>query len=96
MRKSNQQSISSLLEQFISDNKLQGGLTQVELNAAWPEIVGTFIAKHSVELKIIRQTLIVTIDNAACREELAYRKTEVLQRVNTLSKNLIIQEMIIR
>ncbi len=96
MRKSNQQNISSLLEQFIQENKLQSGLSQVELSNKWSEIVGVFISKHTSELKIVRNSLLVTIDNAACREELAYRKSEIINRINGISKNILIQDIIIR
>ncbi|MFN5181690.1 MAG: DciA family protein [Bacteroidota bacterium] len=91
MRKTNQQTIGQILDQFIKENNLKEGLTQVELTQRWSEITGEFISKHTVEIKLVKKVLYVTMDNAACKQELAFKKSEVLQRVNLLTpKNQII------
>lgn len=85
MRKSNQQSIGQLLDLFVKENRLESGLLQVNLHQYWNEIAGEFIARHTTEIKIIKNTLFIRVDNAACREELLYRKSELLERVVRLT-----------
>ncbi len=96
MRKSNQQSLGQLLNIFVKENHLSSGLTLVELHNSWKDIAGEFIAKHTTDLKIVKNILYIQMDNAACREELMYRKTELLQEVNKFSTGVKITEIIIR
>ena len=96
MRKSNQQTIGQILDQFIRENNLAAGLTQAELSQRWAEITGEFIARHTLELKIIKQILFVTMDNSACKQELSYKKSEVLARVNLLTPKNPIRDIYIR
>jgi predicted nucleic acid-binding Zn ribbon protein len=96
MRKSKQQTIGQLLDRIIKENNLAEGLTQVELSNRWPEITGEFISKHTTDLKLYKQTLYVTMDNAACKQELLYKKSEVLLRLNHFSIKNPIKEIHIK
>lgn len=95
MRKSNQQTIGQLLEKFVTDNNLRNGLSQVELMQVWPEIVGHFISRHTTELRIGKNTLYISLDSPACREELAYRKSLIISKINALPQKIFIQDIVI-
>lgn len=96
MRKSNQQTLGQLLDIFIRQNQLSAGLTQAELQQCWQQVAGEFVAKHTTGLRIVKNILYITMDNAACREELMYRKSELLNEVNKLTRDNKITEIIIR
>lgn len=96
MRKSNQQSIGELLNSFIKENKLDSRLQEVELLSTWHKIAGEYIAKHTSEIKIYKGVLYLQIDSAACKEELMYKRTEVMNEINKISGKLIIKEIVIR
>jgi hypothetical protein len=96
MRKSNQQTIGQLLDLFIKQNRLETGLSQAQLQACWIEITGEYIAKHTSEIKIYKNVLYVKMDNAACREELMYKRSEVIVQVNKYTRGNKITEINIR
>jgi predicted nucleic acid-binding Zn ribbon protein len=96
MRKSNQQTIGQLLELFIKQNKLENRLEEVEIESSWKEIVGTYMAKHTTEIKIYKETLFIKMNSAACREELMYRKSALIEEVNKFAGKKIVSEIIIR
>jgi hypothetical protein len=96
MRKSNQQTLGQLLNILVKENHLSSGLTLAELQNGWKDIAGEFIAKHTIDLKIVKNILYIRMDNAACREELMYRRSELMQEVNKVSLGVKITEIVIR
>jgi hypothetical protein len=96
MRKSNQQSIGELLSAFVKENKLDSRLQEVELISTWKKIAGEYIANHTTEIKIYKGVLHLQLDSPACREELMYKRTEVMNEINKVAGKLIIKEIVIR
>lgn len=96
MRKSNQQTIGQLLELFVKQNKLENRLEEVEMESRWKEIVGEYIARHTSAIKIHKGILFLRIDSPACREELMYRKSQVVEEINKQAGKKIISEIVIR
>jgi predicted nucleic acid-binding Zn ribbon protein len=96
MRKTNQQSIGQVLSQLIKENKLEGRLQEVELVSTWKKIVGDYMSKHTTDIKIHKGVLYIAMDSPACREELMYRRTELLAEINKTTGSSHIKEIVIR
>ncbi|MBC7863267.1 MAG: DUF721 domain-containing protein [Bacteroidia bacterium] len=96
MRKSNQSTIGELLGKFVKENKLDSGLQEVEMISKWKEVVGDYMANHTSEIKINKGILFIQMNSPACREELLYRKTQLIDEINRLFGKKIIFEIVIR
>ena len=96
MRKTNHQSIGQVLTELIKENKLGSKLEEVELITSWKKIVGDYMAKHTTQLSISKGILFVSMDSAACKEELMYKRTELLAEINKVAGVNSIKEIVLR
>jgi len=69
---------------------------QNEVFFIWQDIVGEVIAKHATPEKIAYNKLFVQVDSPVWRNELNFRKEEILKRINSQLKNAQIKEIILR
>ena len=77
--------ISQLLKQEHLDEKI-----------GWKDVVGEMIARNTSEVSFREKTIIVTLSNAALKEELSYRKEELIKNINTFCGSRLVDSIIIR
>jgi predicted nucleic acid-binding Zn ribbon protein len=82
MSKHNQHTIKDAIEQLLKVYRLDDKLAESRLVAAWEDVMGKMIAKHTKEIVIRQQQLIVTLDSSALRNELALAKTKIVKMMN--------------
>lgn len=95
-RKSNQQSLGEILEEFLKQNKLGGKLQQSEIISSWEDIAGSMIAKHTKKIFFMDQKLVIEIDSPSLKNELGYIKTALVEKINKFSGKTLITELVIR
>jgi predicted nucleic acid-binding Zn ribbon protein len=71
----------NLLPQILKTWKLDDRLRAEEMAAAWQEIVGTFVAQHTVPDGIKRAVLTIRLAQPAIHHTLMMKKAELLQRL---------------
>ena len=76
------QPVGELIERFIEEAGLKPDLAEAHIRTNWADIAGAPVAARTTELFIRRQTLILRIDRPALRQELAYHKARLIERVN--------------
>ena len=82
-------SLGDALDAFVSTNKLQKGIDQVQVEKAWFDLNPAF-AKYTTAIKLDRDTLLVQLSSSVFREELSYGREKIRLRLNeTLGKDLI-------
>ena len=62
-RKSNDSSLKEAMESMFKTYKLESKMNQVKLINAWEQVMGPAVAHRTIELKIIDQSLIVTLSS---------------------------------
>ncbi len=83
-------SLSDVLKEFVSTNKLQGGLDKVEIKDAWKNIMGNGVNSYTTSVQLKRDTLYVQLSSSVLREELSYGKEKIIAMLNdALGKQLI-------
>ena len=81
-RKDEPQSIEDVLRQFKSNNKIEKGLDNVKLTVLWAELMGPGVQAYTRSVKLVRDTLYVSISSSVLREELNYGKDNIIAMLN--------------
>jgi len=96
MRKSNEQSISEVIEQMLDKYKISGKMDEVHLVEIWEELMGKTIANHTEKITIKNGKLILKLDSAVLKEELSYSKQKLMDMLNEALGKVSILEVVIR
>lgn len=93
MKRRNEQSLGEVLDRLVQDRGWRPGLDEQAIRAAWPDLAGAMIARHTVELKLHREELRVRVDNAPLRQELGYMRSTLIELVNRQLGRPVVKEI---
>ena len=89
-RENDTYSIKDLIPHMLQENKLQKGMTQMDVREAWKEVMGKGVNTYTESVFIKRNQLIVKLTSSTLREELSFGKEKIMTMVNEyLDKDLI-------
>lgn len=96
MRKSNTQSLSSVLKSYVQENKLERKLTELDLIKSWEAIMGKTVARYTGNLYIKNNALFVEISSPIVRTELLMMREEIRTRLNEVAGEELIKTIVFR
>jgi hypothetical protein len=96
MRKSNEQTIGEVLQQFLKENNLDAKLNQANIIGNWEKLVGPLFSKHTKQIYFSASKLFIEIDSPAVKNELIMQKSNLLSKLNEFSDGEIVSEIIIK
>jgi len=96
MRKSNTQSLSSVLKSFVKENHLERKLDEIDLIKSWEEVVGKMVTRYTKNIYIQNSTLFVETTSPIVRNELLMMKEEIRLRLNEVAGQEIVKTIIFR
>lgn len=82
MRRSNTQSLSEVLKDFIEQNRMQRKLKEVDIVQGWEDLLGSTIARYTRNIYISNRILYVDITSAVVKNELFLMREEICRRIN--------------
>lgn len=85
--------IKEILLKFFKSAGIENRLEENLAFAFWDNVVGKEIALHTEPEKIVRGTIVVKVDNDVWRNELAFFKHEIIQKLNNKIGKKLIQEI---
>lgn len=86
-------SLSDSIQAFLKEKKLDTEMYHQVIVSQWKAIVGEVAAYHTTNLFFKEKTLYVKMNNSCWRNELHYRKTEIIQKVNEYVNVELISEI---
>ena len=92
-RKSNDSSLKEAMESMFKTYKLESKMNQVKLINAWEQVMGPAVAHRTIELKIIDQSLIVTLSSSSLRQELFMDKIKIIESLNEVVGTKVIADI---
>lgn len=95
-RKSNDSSLKEALESMFKTYKLESKMNQVKLINAWEQVMGPAVAHRTIELKIIDQSLIVTLSSSSLRQELFMNKIKIIESLNEIVGTTVILDIVFK
>jgi|TARA_Y100000385_G_scaffold291931_1_gene374162 hypothetical protein len=95
-RYNDQQKIDDLLKSFVKENKLEKGLDNINVEAAWRDLMGNGVNNYTISVKLNKNSLYVELSSSVLREELSYGKDKIIKMLNEALKKDLITKLILR
>ena len=89
------QKLGDLIKEFIAMHKGPDFLDAMKAVDAWPKVVGTFIASHTIDVSIRKGVLFVRVDSDALRSELSYSKSLLMKNLNERVGKDVVKEIVL-
>jgi predicted nucleic acid-binding Zn ribbon protein len=89
-------SLADAIRQFLSQSRIKGSIQAMQIEDAWEQIMGKTIAKYTESIQIHGHTLYIQTPVAPLRQELLYKKAELMERVNEALGEKVIREVVVK
>lgn len=96
MRKSNTESLSSVLKNYVRENNLERKMSELDLIKSWEAVVGKTVARYTGNISIQNSTLFVETTSPIVRNELLMMKEEIRSRLNEVAGEEIVKTIIFK
>ena len=90
------QHLGEVLRQFKKANKLEKGLDNVKVEVLWAELLGPGIQAYTEAVKLVNDTLYVSLSSSVLREELSYGKDKIIAILNEKLEKDSIKKLVLR
>ena len=87
--------LGDLIKEFYELHKGSDYLDEQKAIQCWPNVVGPFIASHTIDLSIKEGRLFVRVDSDALRSELSYSKSLLMKSLNEMVGREVITEIVL-
>ena len=87
--------LGDLIKEFYEVHKGSEYLDEQKVLNSWKEVVGPFIASHTIDLAIKNHVLFARVDSDALRSELSYSKSLLLKNLNELVGKEVVSELVL-
>ena len=84
------QELKSAINTFLKKVGLEKGVSQNKALLVWKEVVGERVSQNTVPEKVESGTLYIKTSNPTWRQELVFKKNDIIKKLNNkLGKNTI-------
>ena len=87
--------LGEMIKAFYHDNHRDSALDEQRILDSWNDIVGDFIAAHTLKKSIKNGIFYVKVDADSLRNELIYAKSMLLKKLNSKVENEILKDIVI-
>ncbi|MGB0395438.1 MAG: DUF721 domain-containing protein [Flavobacteriaceae bacterium] len=95
-RKFEPQSVGKVLDEIVQSKALKTGITNARINELWYELMGTHMTHYTEKILLKGNTLFVSLNNAALREELNYGKEKIREIMNEQLGGEVLKKIVLR
>ena len=95
-RKFESQSIRKVLDEILNSEALKTGITNTRIKDLWFELMGSQMTNYTDKVLLKGNTIIVSLNNAALREELTYGKEKIRKMMNEELGNEVLKKIVLR
>ncbi len=96
MRNSTDQSLGDLIKDLLKAYRLNDGMMTVKVRAGWDNIMEPAILQRTREIRLSGKMLVIWVDSSVLRQELQFKKNEIIQAMNNELKEQVIESVDIR
>jgi len=92
----NMRKLSSVIKKIVSNPKISDKLENLKIIEIWNEILGNNLQKYIIDSKVYNRKLLVKIKSSTLRNELGFKKTDLIKQINKRFGKKIIDEIILK
>ena len=96
MRRSNTQSLSDVIKEYIKQNRIDSRLKEVDVVAGWERLLGKTIAKYTRNIYIRNGILYVELSSPVVKNELFMMREEIRRRINEDADAEVVKQIIFK
>ena len=96
MRRSNTQSLSEVLKEYIEHNRIDRKLKEIDVVQGWEELLGKTISRYTKNIYISNRILYVEITSSVVKNELFMMREEICRRINENAGQDIVSKIIFK
>ena len=74
--------LSSVIKKIVSNPKISDKLENLKIIEIWNEILGNNLQKYIIDSKVYNRKLLVKIKSSTLRNELGFKKTDLINQIN--------------
>lgn len=89
-------SMADAMQQFLDKSRLKSGIQTVQVEEIWAEVMGKTISKYTDKIQLVKDTLFVTTNIAALKNELLYQKDNIIKLVNAKMGSPVVKKVVIK
>ena len=93
-RKTDPQSIQSILSEVISNRNWSQGVAEGSLFSDWKMIVGDEIAEHTTPISLVDGKLTIQSSSTAWSTQMRLMKNDLLKTISTTAPGALVEELI--
>lgn len=87
--------LAELINEFYKRHNRENSLDEMKIIESWKNVVGGFIAAHTLDLRITKGILYVKVDADSLRNELMYSKTILLRNINRTTGTNLLKDIVL-
>src|SRR3954465_15447353 len=95
-KKSNLIKLGDAINQLFKQEKLDVKISQFTIKNSWKDIVGDMVANNTTDIYFNDKTIFVTLNSAALKHELSFRKEDLVTNINKFCGYRLIDAIVIR
>ena len=95
-RNSNNQSLGDVIKDFLKQSGWERKLDEVKIMTEWDKILGPSLANYTQEVFIQNDKLHIRLNSSTLRQELSYKKSEIVKDLNAAVGKEVINDIILK
>ncbi len=96
MRRSNTQSLSEVLQDYVREMRMERKLKEVNALHYWEELLGKTISNYTGNIYISQKVLYVKINSPVVKNELIMMREEICRKMNEMAGGDIVEKIVFR
>lgn len=96
MRRSNIQSLSEVLREYVKGTSIEGKLKEVDVVQSWEELLGKTIAHYTRSISLKNKILFVEINSSVVKNELFMMREEIRRKLNEQAGDEMVSKIIFK
>jgi predicted nucleic acid-binding Zn ribbon protein len=95
MKKSNEYTLKEAIGEMLKMYQLDTRVNETGVVNAWEKVMGSVIAKYTLNVRMQNGVLYVKVQSAALKQELSYQRTQIAEKLNAECGSEIVREVVI-
>ena len=96
MRGNNTNNVGDIIRKLMKNPKLADRLDELDALEVWKELIGKQLQNYIAEARMIKGSLLIKVKSAPLRNELSYKKTDLIKQINTKLGKEVVKEIVLK
>ena len=96
MRGNNTNNVGDIIRKLMKNPKLADRLDELDALEVWKELIGKQLQNYIAEARMKKGSLLIKVKSAPLRNELSYKKTDLIKQINTKLGKEVVKEIVLK